>query len=78
MATGHSDLRQKIQMAKDCLDRAEDGVESGSWAYVLDQIGKATVNVSESYFLADTEKLLAERDNKMKERLNDFARRISR
>jgi len=59
----HQDkLRNKINMATDCLRRAADGMESGAWTYVLDQLGKATLNVSEGAFLADTCKLLAEQN----------------
>ena len=58
----HSEkARMKMRMAMDCLERACDGVLSESWPYVMDQLGKASINTSEACFLADTAKLLHER-----------------
>jgi hypothetical protein len=75
MEEGHSaKLRSKVNMAIDCLRRAHDGMESESWPYVLDQLGKATLNVAESAFLADTCKLLHERA--VMERLKAFRGRV--
>lgn len=62
MEPSHSEkARSKMRMAMDCLERACDGILSESWPYVMDQLGKASLNTSEAAFLADTAKLLHER-----------------
>lgn len=62
-ALGHTDnARSQINMATDCLKRALDGLESESWAYVLDQLGKASVRVSEASFCVDTALVVADHD----------------
>ena len=78
MAIGHSDMRRMISAAKDCLTRAEDGIDTESWGYAIDQLGKAALHISETRFLADTQKLVTDREDAVNSRLADYARRLRR
>lgn len=47
-------LLHSLRMAKDCLSRASDGVESDLPGYALEQVGKATVHLSDIAFALQT------------------------
>lgn len=46
----NAEVMQKLRMAKDCLSRAWDGVDSASWDYSLKQVNKASFYLSEAAF----------------------------
>jgi hypothetical protein len=53
-----------LRSAADAISRAMDGLASGHKRYVREQIGKATVYLSEANFAADLKALVDEQPEK--------------
>jgi hypothetical protein len=54
-------LQTKMSMAKDCLQRTCDGIDSGNLRYSLEQIGKCSLHLSDASFELDRLELVEEK-----------------